>query len=769
MDDDFSLGDEPMESDSDLFEIEGDRLVSFKFPDIEIDFLGVPSRVRIIGARAFAGCCFERIDFLGEIEAIEEEAFCDCKKLENVSIPGTVRSIGSSAFFGCDSLAEVYVSEGVEVIGDMAFANCGIERIDLPRSVSFVSPSAFFYSDVLNEINVDAGNETYSSFDGSLYTKDMKTLVCPRRTASNFTVADDAESVGEFAFYGYEGLVSVTLSPATASIEEGAFSGCESLKAVKMPGSLRFIGDSAFNGCSSLSSLKIPASVTHIGNGAFRGCDRFDTFEFEDPCGWTIMDGGRCEDVDPKALRNPKKLRERLTGDADMERNRLEKSSGEPLPRQSFSSRDPFEEDNEEDDAADDGLSFGFEEDGCDTSLFEIEDGKVISFLARDREMDVLCIPSDVTAIGEEAFRIAKFKAVRFFGGVKVIEDDAFVGCANLRSISLPDGLESLGECVFDESALEKLTLPRSLISIPSGAFRGTKHLSEIAVDGENKAYKAVDGNLYTRDGKTLVCAKRTATDIDIPRSVTAIGDFAFENCRFLEEVSIPAGVTSIGDGAFRNCVSLEYVDLPAGVKSIGECAFAGCSSLEVVDLPSGMTTISDGLFADCVRLEFISFPSGLTSIGDGAFFGCISLGDVHIPAGVTTMGDGAFKNCVELLQISLPKGLTSIGNEAFFGCSMLEDIDIPDSVTTIGHSAFRGCFYIGTMYIPFGVTSIGPFAFIGCDLFGDFYFGDPNDWTYTEADGVIHDIDADELLDPQKAYVFMTDGDGRYGIKKKR
>ena len=67
---------------------------------------------------------------------------------------------------------------------------------------------------------------------------------------------------------------------------------------------------------------------------------------------------------------------------------------------------------------------------------------------------------------------------------------------------------------------------------------------------------------------------------------VTAIGDYAFENCGALTEVTIPEGVKTIGEDAFSNCVSLESITLPEGLTSIGERAFPMLFALRTLPYP---------------------------------------------------------------------------------------------------------------------------------------------------------------------------------------
>jgi hypothetical protein len=78
-------------------------------------------------------------------------------------------------------------------------------------------------------------------------------------------------------------------------------------------------------------------------------------------------------------------------------------------------------------------------------------------------------------------------------------------------------------------------------------------------------------------------CSK--LTEVNIPDSITSIGQNAFIGCINLALTVLPDSITSIGGGAFYNCTNLALTVLPDSITSIGQNAFYNCTSLYIIDL----------------------------------------------------------------------------------------------------------------------------------------------------------------------------------------
>lgn len=109
--------------------------------------------------------------------------------------------------------------------------------------------------------------------------------------------------------------------------------------------------------------------------------------------------------------------------------------------------------------------------------------------------------------------------------------------------------------------------------------------------------------------------------------------------------------VTSIGS-AFQECSTLRTVEIPNTVTKIGDYAFKGCTSIRSIKIPNSVIIIGKWAFERCTMLKSIEIPNSVTSIGDFAFEGCTTLNNVKIPESVISIGKGAFRYCSTLVTI---------------------------------------------------------------------------------------------------------------------
>lgn len=201
---------------------------------------------------------------------------------------------------------------------------------------------------------------------------------------------------------------------------------------------------------------------------------------------------------------------------------------------------------------------------------------------------------------------------------------------------------------------------------------------------------------------------------VTMPKNLVTLGTGAFDSCEALVQVTIPDGVTEIKDKTFNECAELTKVTLSGDITKIGKQAFYECAKLQLTKLPSGLTTIDDEAFYGCAALAVAKFPSTLTKIGVSAFEGCIKLPSAKLP-GIETVESLAFSGCTGITELTFKSGTTVIADEAFSGCTGITTVSFPKTLVSIGENAFSGCTSLETVSIPKNTLSIKSGAFSGC------------------------------------------------------
>jgi hypothetical protein len=233
-------------------------------------------------------------------------------------------------------------------------------------------------------------------------------------------------------------------------------------------------------------------------------------------------------------------------------------------------------------------------------------------------------------------------------------------------------------------------------------------------------------------------------TSVTIGTNVTSIGYEAFYLCAFTN-LTIPEGVVSIGDRAFYYCTSLTNINIPDGVTSIGDQVFYSCSSLTGITIGTNVTSIGHEAFRDCTNLTRVALPSSVNNIGIAAFFDCTSLTNIAIPGSVTNIGNYAFSSCASLASVTIPTNLTDIKIDAFWGCAQLVNVTIPTNINQIEDGAFASC-GLTNITLPYSITNIGNGALANCPSLSAITVDGGNSF-YSSAAGVLFDKSQTTLI----------------------
>lgn len=354
---------------------------------------------------------------------------------------------------------------------------------------------------------------------------------------------------------------------------------------------------------------------------------------------------------------------------------------------------------------------------------------------------------------------------------VTAIGDYAFMSASQVVSIIIPEGITSIGDnALYNCTSLTSLTLPASVTSITEGALAYCKSLTEFKVAEGSEHFIAIDGILYTKDGKTLVqypLAKASPT-LSIPEGVETIAKMAFTECKTIQSVIIPDSVKSIGFWGFRHCTNLKDLTIGKGLEVIKDRAFEYCESLVSLELPDGITSIGKYSFAYCKSLKSLSFPTSLTVLNEGLFMLCTALENVYLHDNLE-LGYGVFTSCTAIIAFTVEESNTryktidgSLYNKE--GTSLIHPavgrggglFIVPDGVTRIENYAFADANDLEKIVLPASLTSVGDRAFYtieSSNFIQVYYMGSEAQWYNVE----ISQIGNEKLLNAERYYYSQT------------
>lgn len=516
--------------------------------------------------------------------------------LKSVTFNGKITALGGAAsssatagmFEGCTALEEVIVPDTVTAIGDFAFYGC-------------TALTSFDFSHIKT-----IGQKAFNGGSGLV--------------SVNFS--DELESLGTYCFDGAPIEGEVVLGGKLTTVPAGAFQNCGKITKVTIKGNILSVENASFRYCSSLTEIVIEEGVKTVGG-----------FDFV---------SARCVATLPSTTVAITQLTPKVV-----------KFNGfcEPtLPT---------------------------------ATLFN--------------PSAIICNDGDTMAKFKES-TVWTTHAAKFITPDTVVKDVWYLNAEG--SILYYTGSKT-------EVVVPKEVKILSMSKVVGTTLANYQAVTSFTLEEGNTAYAADEsGAIYNKDKTQLVYypVYLTATTYSAPSTVTEVGDYAFFGNTVLTKAELP-GVTTVGQRAFsdctalaavtgskvkelnnyafNNCPLLAAVDL-SNVETLGTYVFQKCAALTEVALPK-LTAVSNYAFAACTELTAVT--GAFTEVGSNSFNGCTKL--ASFPFGqLITVGASAFLSCTSLTSVSLDN-VETIGNMAFQKCTALHTVVIGEKVTSIGTNSF--------------------------------------------------------------------------------
>ena len=539
--------------------------------------------------------------------------------IRTVYLGDNVTIVESYAFAWCYQLTNVWCGDNTVEFGNECFNNCyNLVELEFGASLAKVGNNFAIYTNSLKTISISKRNKAFVFENGFLmnsnktilylvlsqYFSEGTSLVIPEGimeiayyacynngNIEKLTIPSSVEKIGSSAFSSCYNLRTLVLNDCPCSIGDNAFSNCSNLSSVSLGKSVVFIDSYVFSWCSSLKSIIIPASLISISSYAFINSSLESiTVDSENPN--YISENGFLYDINKTNL-------------LFIPRN----YDGEFVVPSSLSYFDIstlIQDTNISSFSVESGNMTYSAKDGI---LYSND--KTILYACPKSKTSVDIASIKIKTISSYAFRQSSLTEIEFPQTLVAIEYSAFSE-SNITSVTLPSALTRLDNSAFTNcNVLETVDLSKTKITyLGSYSFAYSYSLKSISLP---ETLQTIDYYAFISSG---------IENIDLSTTKVSTIDFdAFRDCQMLESVIFPSTLTSLSTYTFNNCTSLKTVDFSlTKLETIGQYAFYKCANLvEVIGSPY-LNYLGDSAFAFCHSLKRVYINSSLSYFGEYVF-----------------------------------------------------------------------------------------------------------------------------------------------------
>lgn len=282
------------------------------------------------------------------------------------------------------------------------------------------------------------------------------------------------------------------------------------------------------------------------------------------------------------------------------------------------------------------------------------------------------------------------------------------------KEICIPKRILGIEVKMIDEEAFNDFGTDIIIKSVPEGIVNA-QHLYH----KESQSYYDLCGDeaclgRYVGDGKkieipeevwgrkvtafSIMTGSFTYLDVEeviIPETVTRIGSYAFEGCKYLKQIKLPNQLVTIEEGCFYES-GIESIVIPESVRTIGTSAFSYSKLKEITGLENveciGSDPFRGTLWEESIEGDFVCFKDALLLYRGNDE-------EVVVPSTVKEI-KGAFEReekypyPIKIAKVFVPDSVTVISAYSFGGQEGIK-VYIPETVESIGDNLT----YIGSIF----------------------------------------------------------------------
>ena len=553
-----------------------DTIGDYAFSNSALTSITIPENVRHVGIRAFG---IDGYDIQSSLTTVVWNAknvsnfysdynapFSGCNNISTVTFGDSVRVIPDYLFTNCTGLTSVTLSNSVDTIGREAFYNTGLTSITIPENVKYIGNDAFGVDQYDESGNIIQSSLTTVVWNAKNVSNFYSGYNAPFRSCNNIstvTFGDSVKVIPNYIFNDCSSLTSVNIGNNVSTVGDYAFNDCTGLTSVTLPNSVDTIGREAFYN-TGLTSITIPENVKYVGNNAF-GADQYGNIQIRSSLTTVVW--------------NAKNAIRTGTGSSDWHASPF---SG----CRNIST-----------------VTFGDSVKVIDCAFFpSVREGITPNVhYGRDIESWInIERPIENTAGFSD-----------YYGMFSGSQYNLYINNQLVTNLVIPNTIDTIQKYTFrDCSSIQSVTIPTQIKFIGRHAFYG--NINSITWNAINCDLEGqIFGDYYAFNTTSLVLGD----------SVQVIPDEAFVALG-ITNVNLPNSLTSIGEQAFLGCTNLASITIPSQVTTIGNYAFAECGNLRSITMePTVPPTIYSQTFDEVGTGVRVNVPCGTVEDYSSAAF----------------------------------------------------------------------------------------------------------------------------------------------------